>query len=228
VLASGRQTYQDAMAATDPAQRRAGFARAASELGDAARALPDRPELLTDWGNAALGAGDVATATLAYRRALALDASSPRAKEILGWLRSRQSDAFRPATVTAASDALFFFHAWPRGRRLLVAAIAFALAIGALMLRRARALALLPGAVWVAMCASVLVENRHTNDAIVMDDVVMRAADSSGAPAAMQQSLPRGAEVTVLERRDAWARIEIASGQTGWVPAGSVEAVLVR
>ena len=36
-----------------------------------------------------------------------------------------------------------------------------------------------------------------------MDDVVLRAADSAGAPAALTQPLPRGVEVTLLERRDA-------------------------
>jgi hypothetical protein len=91
--------------------------------------------------------------------------------------------------------------------------------------RGLRALAVLPAAVWIAMMISVLLEDRHANDAIVMDDVVMRAADSAGAPAAMVQSLPRGAEVSVLERRDAWTRVEIASGTSGWVPAGSVEPV---
>ncbi len=226
-LASGRIAYQDAMAATDATSRKAAFGRAAAELADAVHALPDRPELLTDWGNAALGAGDVATATLAYRRALALDASNQRARNILGWLRSRQSDAFRPAQTTAASGTLFFFHEWPRARRLLVGAAAFALAILLLVPRRRglRALALLPAAAWLAMIVSLLVEDRRTNDAIVMDDVVMRAADSAGAPAAMAQSLPRGAEVSVLERRDAWTRVEIASGTSGWIPAGSVEPV---
>ena len=230
-LASGRQAYQDAMAATDASSRKAAFARAAAELGDAARALPDRPELLTDWGNAALGAGDLATATLAYRRALALDASNARARNILGWLRSRQGDAFRPASRGAATDTLFFFHTWPRARRLLVGAVAFALAVllvvpwAGTRRRGLRALALLPAALWLAMLISVALEDRHAGDAIVMDDVVLRAADSAGAPAAMAQSLPRGAEVTVLERRDAWTRIEIASGTAGWIPAGSVEPV---
>ena len=59
-----------------------------------------------------------------------------------------------------------------------------------------------------------------------MDDVVMRAADSAGAPAALGQPLPRGAEVTLLERRDAWTRIRIANGTSGWVPGGAVERIL--
>ena len=39
-------------------------------LRDLAAAHPASPDLLTDWGNAPLGAPDVRRATLAYRRAL--------------------------------------------------------------------------------------------------------------------------------------------------------------
>jgi hypothetical protein len=219
------------MTLTDPTSRKAAFARAAVSLGEAARAEPDRPELLADWGNAALGAGDVATATLAYRRALAVDAGNPRARKNLGWLRGRQGDSFRPESHASAADTLLFFHTWPRARRLLVGAAAFA--AGILLLvpwsgRRRRGLAaaaVLPFAIWLAMLASVLLEDRHEGDAVVMDAVVMRAADSAGAPAALTQPLPRGAEVSILEERDDWTRIRIASGTVGWVPSGAVERV---
>ncbi|HEU4729925.1 MAG TPA: BatD family protein [Kofleriaceae bacterium] len=230
-LAEGRATYQDAMQLTGNATaRKAAFARAATALGEAARAMPDRPELLTDWGNAALQAGDVATATLAYRRALAIDGGNPRARHNLAWLRSRQPDAFRPPAGGAA-DTLLFFHGWPRARKLLVGSAAFALAILLVVPwsgRRRRGwfgLALLPRAVWLAMLASVVLEDRHPDDAIVMDAVVLRAADSAGAPSALSQPLPRGVEVTVLERRDAWTRIRLAGGTAGWVQTGAVERI---
>jgi hypothetical protein len=229
-LADGRAAYQDALAKPDATTKRAAFTRAAALLGDAARAEPDHPELLADWGNAALGAGDVATATLAYRRALALDGGNARASRNLAWLRSRESDTLRPAGDSAA-NALFFFHHWPRPRRLVVAGVAFALAVLLVVPwtgRRRRALvglSLVPFAIWLAMLASLVLEDRHADDAVVMDGVVLRAADSAGAPAAMGEPLPRGAEVTVLERRDAWTRIRIANGTAGWVQAGSIEPV---
>ena len=229
-LGDGRALYQHAMEqAGDATVRKNAFARAAVALGEAARANPGRPELLADWGNAALGAGDVATATLAYRRALAIDGSNARARHNLAWLRSRQGDAVRPTTTTTATDNLLFFHRWPRGQRLLVGACAFALAVLLLVPWRRRrrttqiGLAVLPLAIWIAMLVSIFAEDRRTNDAVVMDGVVLRAADSAGAPAALSTPLPRGAEVTILERRDAWMRIRIANGQSGWVPAGSVE-----
>ncbi len=229
-IADGRAAYQDAMQRNDASARRSAFARAAVAFGEAARTMPDHAELLTDWGNAALGAGDVATATLAYRRALVLDATNPRARRNLDWLRTRAGDAFRPEAVGAA-DTLFFFHAWTRARRLLVGAIAFAVAI--LMFvpwgGRRRGLwigiAVIPLAVWLAMGVSLLVEDPHTSDAVVMQSTPLRAADSAGAPATMAQPLPSGAEVTVLERRDAWTKVRLPAGTNGWVPDGTVELV---
>ncbi len=233
-LADGRAAYQYAMQQTgDATARKAAFARATLALGEVARAHPDQPELLADWGNAALGAGDVATATLAYRRTLAVDAANPRALKNLDFLRSRQPESFRPVATATATDTLLFFHRWSRASRLLVGAAAFAIAILILVPwsgRRRRGfvvLAMLPFAVWFAMVVSVVFEDRHTGDAVVMDGVVLRAADSAGAPAALTQALPRGAEVTILERRDTWTRIQLANGTAGWVPAGAVEPVAI-
>jgi len=159
-----------------------------------------------------------------------IDPSNARARHNLAWLRSRQGDAFRPQAA-GATDTLLFFHAWPRTRKLLVGAGAFALAVLLLVPwsgKRRRALgglALLPGVVWIAMLASAILENHHADDAVVMDDVVLRAADSAGAPAALPQPVPRGVEVTVLERREAWTKVQLAGGIAGWMPTGAVEPV---
>jgi len=234
-LGDGRAAYQYAMELTgDASGRKAAFARAAVALGDATRATPDRPELLADWGNAALGAGEVGVATLAYRRALTLDPGNARARHNLAWLRGRLPDRMQPKVMAGATDTLLFFHRWPRPRRLLVGAAAFALAILLIVpwgKRRRRggllALSALALVVWAAMLGSVLLEDRHGDDAVVIDSVTMRAADSAGAPAALGEPLPRGVEVTILERRDQWTRISLASGITGWVPDGAVERVVL-
>jgi len=75
------------------------------------------------------------------------------------------------------------------------------------------------------MLVSLVIENRHTDDAVVMDSVILRAADSAGAPAAVSSALPRGTEVTLLERRDSWAKIRLANGTAGWVPDGAVARI---
>jgi hypothetical protein len=113
-LTDGRTAYQYAMEQTnDPTERKAAFARAAIALAEAVRAHPEQPELVTDWGNAALGSGDVATATLAYRRALVLDGSNTRARHNLAWLRGKLPETFSRARAAGATDTLLFFHRWP-------------------------------------------------------------------------------------------------------------------
>ena len=230
-LETGREAYQQALGVTDASARKAAFTRAAVALGEAAQVTPDRPELLADWGNAALGAGDVGSATLAYRRALALDPGNARAKQNLGWLRNRETPTLRPASGGAA-DTLFFFRDWSRGRRLVVGGVAFAIAVLLVVPwsgRRRRGLgllAILPAIVWLAMVLSVVLEDRHTDDAVVMDAVVLRAADSAGAPAALGTPLPRGTEVTIVEARDTWAKLRIANGTLGWVPAGAIQRII--
>ena len=229
-LTTGRAAYQNAMAATDPAQRRALFGQAQDRLTQASVDAPGSPELLADLGNAALGAGDVAHATLAFRRALALDASNLRARRNLEWLRGRQPASFRPSSGGAA-DTLFFFHEWPRARRWLVGAVAFAIAIVLIVPWRRRngrgmfALALIPFAVWLAMLISLFTEDRRVDDAVVMQSVVLRAADSPGAPAAMAQPIAPGVEVAIVEHRDAWVRVKLGGGVTGWLPAGTVQFI---
>ncbi len=57
---------------------------------------------------------------------------------------------------------------------------------------------------------------------------MLRAADSIGAPATLTNPLPRGTEVTVVENRETWAKVRIASGTVGWVPAGAVQRITSR
>jgi hypothetical protein len=232
-VAEARQSYQRALTQGDPSQRQADFRQAAEGFAAALASHPGSAPLHDDWGNASLGAGDVGTATLAYRRALRIDPSDERASRNLSWLRSHLPEWLpRPATQGAV-DALFFWHhGWTRTTRHLVAAIAFALA--ALLLapwspRRQqllRRLALAPALLWLAMAGSLALEGSTTDDAVVMQaGVTLRAADSAGAPAALSSPLPAGAEVGLVERRGGWSRVRLANGATGWLPDAAVAAI---
>ncbi|MBE7449645.1 MAG: hypothetical protein HS111_12330 [Kofleriaceae bacterium] len=216
--------------ASDPQIRKRNFAAAAAAFARAARATRSAP-LYTDWGNAALGAGDPGGAALAYRRALVLDGGEARARKNLTWLRTRMPEGMRPRGG-GATETLFFFHGtWSRDRRLVVGAAGFALMIllcvpwGGRRRPWLLAVAAGPGVLWLVMTGSLLVEDRHERDAVVMQPVVLRTADSAGAPARLSAPVPAGVEVAIVERRDGWSRLRLPSGTTGWVPETAIERV---
>jgi hypothetical protein len=228
-----RAAYQAALAVTDPAERARAFAHAEELYRADVAGCPDCPELLTDWGNAALGAGDLARATLAYRRALALRPGLARAQTNLAWVRAQQPPGIAPPADDGAVDALLFWH-----RRLSAAAKhawgAACVAIALLLLtptgarggRRRRRAAIVPALIALAMFGSLAFEPDRAADAVVVaDEIVLRAADSSGAPAAVAEPTPAGAEVTVLEHRAGWERVRLGGGAVGWLPSAAIERV---
>ena len=228
----GRLAYQQAMAAVQPGARQAAFARAAAAFAAAAQARPDSVELLTDWGNAALGAGDFGAATLAFRRALAIDGDHARASKNLAWLRGRLPDNLQPRAAGATSRLLFFRAAWTRTTKLVVGAAAFAIAMLLLVpwTRRGRHPAQVPLAVAALLaCAmmnvSVVIDGGAGADGVVMQAQPLRSADAAGAPVASAAPLPAGAEVTILERRTGWTKVRTAGGQAGWLPEVAVAPV---
>ncbi|MEM9493401.1 MAG: hypothetical protein AAGC55_29910, partial [Myxococcota bacterium] len=128
-LDSARAAYQAALAESDRDARTRAFARAELLMRELAAARPDRPELLADWGNAALGAQDLGRATLAYRRALALAPGHDRAQRNLSWVRERMPGWLPKPTAERAGDSLFFWTAMSVPMRYLFGSLAFAVAI---------------------------------------------------------------------------------------------------
>jgi hypothetical protein len=231
-----RTVYQQALAETDRGARTRGFADAARTFRALGQAHPDCPELLTDWGNAALGSQDLGHAALAYRRALRLDAGLARARRNLAWVRERAATGLPRPGEEGAIDALFFWHdRLPTAPKLGLGALAFAVTV--LLLtpwartpsrrRPWRRLAAVPALVWLALTASALLERDTTRDAVVVvDGPVLRAADSPGAPATLAQPLPAGTEITLLETRDSWSRVALPGGARGWLPAHTLARVV--
>ncbi len=232
-LEPARETYQAALAEADRVRRTRLFSQAERKFRMLAGERPDAPELLVDWGNAALGAGDRGRAVLAWRRALAADPGHERAAKNLAWLRDRAPVWLPRPAVGGALDTLLFW----RGRlsvaqRHWVGAGAFAL--GVLLLvpwsrRRAaalRRLAALPLVVWLVSTGSAVLSGDGADAAVVLTGgTALRSADSPGAPPAFGNPLPAGAEVAVLESRPGWKRVALADGTRGWLPASAMEAV---
>lgn len=228
----GRRVYGRALEEQDPVRRVRLFAEAERALREAAVARPT-PELIADWGNAALGAGDSGRATLAFRRALALQPNHERAAKNLAWLRDRAPPWLpRPASGGALDSLLFWQGLFSVPQRYWIAAGAFALAVLLLTpwptqrMRLLRRMSVVPIAVWAVAAGSALLSQRAPAEGVVViDGAPLRSADSTGARLAFAHPLPAGTEVTILEARHGWLRIALADGTPGWVRARSVAPV---
>lgn len=229
-LKAARATYKSALAESDRDRRRSGFAEAEAALCELARTYPDRPQLLADCGSAALLAQEPGRAVFAYRRALELDPRIARARRNLAFLRERLPDWLPRPRTGALESMLSLNQAMPRPHRHLALAVAVLAAVAFLIPwspRRRRALgslAMLPllgGA--VLLLSLVLARDAGRDAVVVIGGGILRAADSSGAPPALARPLPAGAEVVIEEVRGDFTRVSLADGQTGWLPAGTLE-----
>lgn len=237
-LAAARDAYRQALSESDRDRRTVGFAGAEALYRELALAHPDRPELLTDWGNAALGAQELGQATLAYRRALQLQPGLERARRNLAWVRKQAPDWLPRPAGAGAVESLFFWHqALSPAERHLLGAAGFCAAL--LLLapfaadprrrRTLRRIAVVPALVWIGMLGSLALQRDRSEDAVITGDaVILRAADSPGAPATLAHPLPAGTEVVVDEVREGWIRVRLADGAAGWAQAASVELVTPR
>jgi tetratricopeptide (TPR) repeat protein len=244
VLAEAVRSYQAALDSPNRNQRLQGFRQAELLFGQVVQqqsasgpqsSPPNlNPELLTNWGNAALGAERLGVAVLAYRRALQLDPDHARAAQNLRCARS-----LLPEWVPRPEEGSFVtaFWSWAirlsRGERWTTAAFFFLvaatlIAAGIRWQRPAlRNMAILPGTAWLALMLFAALDRGSQDDGVItVEEVTARAADSVHAPARVAQPLPAGTEVTVLERRDAWCRVRLADGRDGWIQASAVEMVV--
>jgi SH3-like domain-containing protein len=83
------------------------------------------------------------------------------------------------------------------------------------------------GVVTAATAAALITQERAAPAAIV----VAGKTDARFAPTAdatVHFQLPEGAKVSIREDRGAWAYIERADGQQGWVKADAIERVVAR
>ena len=226
--------YAKAQAESDHDARLAGFGRAEQGFAALIEDGMATPALYTNLGNAALQAGHVGQAVLAYQRALRLDPAATTAQQNLAHLR-----VLLPAWVPRPSGsdgaaALLVYRRVPAPTRSLAAGGCFALAalLLVLSLRRRegpwRGLAILLGLAWLGLLASVVLDRPSgSGEAAVLtaDETPARSADSAMAALAFPDPLPQGVEVERLEVRGDYARIRLANGRDVWVRSSSVTPV---
>lgn len=229
--------YTQAMNTPEYAMRQERFRQAqrlfAQVIGDHGI---ENADLYTNLGNAALQGRQLGPAILAYRRALGVDPGHRVARQNLDHARQMLPDWVPRAPTSGLIDTFFIWHRMLSGsEQRLLATLCFALAAVAagvaIRWRRtwARAAAVFLGTLWIGLMGLHVWQGRWARSAseavITVPEAVMRAADSDGAPARLSDPLPDGTEVSVIERRDDWARIRLADGRDGYVRTSSLSLI---
>jgi len=187
-------------------------------------------------GNAYLQAGDTGRAILHYRRARLDVPGDPNLEYNLAAARRRCLTYIPPARSHHVLRSVFFWHygTSPRACATLAGVTyvaAFAL-LAAFAVYRRRALAWCAAAallVFLATGGSVAMHQyalRHAPPGVILSsDVTVYRGPGTGYQRMFEQPLQAGVEFVLRERRGAWWRVELADGQSGWVPAEAAELV---
>lgn len=233
-LAAALEAYAKAQGETDRDARRAGFQQASQGFAALIEAGHESPALYTNLGNAALQAGRVGEAVLAYQRALRVDPASVTARQNLAHVRSLLPKWVPRPSGVESEGALHFYRRIPARQRSLAAAACFAAAALALFVagRRPdgpwRGLAFVLGSAWLLLLASVVAGDARSEARLAVltaDETPARSSDSALAPLAFPDPLPPGVEVELLEERGEFVRVRLANGRDVWVRGSGVTPV---
>lgn len=219
--------YTGALETNDRGARLEGFRNAERLFAAAASQADATPELQVNLGNAALAAERLGPAILAYRRALLVEPTHPRAGQNLDHARSLLPNWVpRPEPAGLLASGPLLRQVSDPSNLPFVAAALFAAAalLFAVGLRGDRgglrlwaavfALGWLALLVWGALSAG---GSGPRSAVVIADEATARSADSALAPVALPRPLPGGAEVRWIESRAPWARVRLANGRDVWL-----------
>ncbi len=229
------EAYSSAVELADRDARIQGFAHAEQLFEQAAQEQRNQtgrvnPELLINLGNAALQAQHLGRAIASYRQALQQVPGNQQASQNLQAARDLLPEAFKRTDSLRFVDTLFFWKSIvPQQQLALWAALCFML--GCLLIavgiaRRSpwlRTLALMPFLAWFALLLPSFWDNsRPGAEAVVHShEAWLYSVDSENSALRLTDPLPDGTEVEVLESRDRWTEVQVAS-RTGWLRTSSL------
>ena len=213
---------------------RAGFAEAALIYRRIADSGVSNGELMLNLGNALLKSGEPSRAVAAYLDAERLLPGDARVKDALAVARAATSSRLGPATGAGPLDRLAStWNALPLAVRAWVALAAWlslwSVVAAGIVTGWRRGIpwrsAIAAAAVACALpAATVGVDVLRTSldrpGVVIADAVVLRKGNGEGFAPAVEESLPSGAEFTMLEERPGWLRIRLPDGQSGWIKQG--------
>ncbi len=193
-------------------------------------------DLLLNLGNAAMLADDSARAVLAYRRAQRLSPDHPRVRRSLAQARARVGVDLDPSTGARLQGLLLSWRGVvPRSVLAGIALVGY-MVLWALALCRLLGVApwsrtlLVPAVIATGLALGLLLFEQRviasSHDAVVNRDVMALNGPSEGVyEPTFDHDLPAGVEVTILEQRDGWVRVQLIDGRQTWVRASAVWAV---
>jgi hypothetical protein len=215
-----------------PADARRAFAEAADHYEELRRRGVANAALFRDEGNAYLLAGDLPRAILAYRRGLRLAPNDGVLRGNLEYARSQV--ALTPPGKLGRPPSELLPPWLPRptpGLLLAVALLLYTLGWLALarwwMLRRqglliaggvALAAALLLGGAFGPWTNARGQQALHPLVVIADDGVLLRRGNGLTYPPKYEAPVNRGVEARLLVERGDWLKVELAGGESGWVP----------
>ncbi|MEC7986970.1 MAG: BatD family protein [Myxococcota bacterium] len=226
IVEEARETYAKALSESDRGIRIETFTQAKGLFEKALENHPHAPELLTDFGNASLGAGHRGDAAFGYRQALLLNPSLRRAEQNLSWLENQLPSW---AQASQQNDPLRKLLIWPAlispAQQILFSGFVFALLIALLLSRRPRLqpFAIVLGLIWLSLVVSASNEAMSDPIAIVQAEAgPLRAADNDGAPAVTSEWLPEGCSVRILREQALWVEVVLGNGRRGGLPKRAI------
>jgi tetratricopeptide (TPR) repeat protein len=213
------------------------FFHKASELYEELRQRGvENSDLYGNQGNAALLAGNLAEAVLAYQRGLRL---APNDRELRANLAYVRDQVIYPSPGNFARTPVTFWPIWlPRlTPGVLLALTFFFYTVSCLGITRwgmTRQRPPFPWAVWalglgilfgialVIQSRGIRDETKHPLVVIARDGTYLRKGNHSDYPRSYDIPLNQGVEARSLYVRGDWLQIELAGGEVGWVPGESV------
>jgi tetratricopeptide (TPR) repeat protein len=184
-------------------------------------------------GNAYFRLKDLGRAIVHYRRAQQIDPSDSRVAANLAYARQRVEPAF-PAS--GGSELLARLAFWNRS---ISRGTRFWLAVGAsisgwagmlLWLRVRGRMTLVCSAIAIAIglanAASVALElrdeTRNPSAVVGRPNTVLRQGRGESYEAVLRQPLGPGVETSILSERGDWCEVQLANGQSGWLPLANL------
>ena len=234
VLDRALADYASALAEPERESRREGFVQAYRGFNTLYEDGVTTAPLLTNLGNAAVQAGRMGEAVVAYRRAIAVDPRASTARQNLDHLRRQWPSGIpRPGAAQDPSppilERVFSPEIWK-----VIAALCFVV-VGAALCASVRfqegawrGVALVAGLSWTVIVGllvydSVAVESEWA--VVTAEEAMARSADSALAPLAWPDPLPAGVEVRLVESRGDWLRVRLANGRDVWLRASKLTRV---